>query len=1067
MTQGNKRFGLVFFVILAFSCFFPASLFSQDLSLQTSASGTSLSSSLSSASVPNSAYDVLSGLPGFYHGQLDNGLDVYFLEDYSSPAAAFCFAVKAGTSVQTPLTTGISELCTRIFFSASGGQEFFYDNGAFTLDSECSGDYALYSSIFSADRIDDILSGLARCVETTNVSEAVFLEHYSAMLEKAKGWGVSSESYINGSMDGIMFPSYPWSRETGLDPEAFISSGSELALDKVLELRRKYYVPDNSALFLCGPFSPDHIAEIVVSFFSDWKAGETVPLGAVWEEGKYSLADVMSWEGKAAAALRQELHGLRLGTGPGGSQSDGGSGPGELNGSGDSGLDGSGPGGGGLYVLSSDSFSKDFNQLIVQYVLDNPFLTATQAAAAETAVALFEQGSAFKSLVLADEDCGVKSADWLYSSILRQQSGSRLVFQAIAENKGNSPGKQALAFARCIEKPEVFSQDEIAYFSRITADRLTLLRRDPYQFIHSMAEDWGFCNPYLPELADKLQEEGFPRFSFSKAFFEPFSASLSREALSLTSDDLYPLLDGDPYVFLLLNDEVYAQHKDSLESSGFIYIPKDSGEWYKTEGGKSALRGEGAASFSELVIGKLLPLLSSELLVEPDSFPAIDAWETEESLPPLEEKSGLQNYIDYGKNAFGTFSLSNGIPVIVQNGTTSSFSFKLMFSGKKAVLSAAERDSQLVISDVIANNIKEYILMSGYVPCSEFSVSTESKSYGTIIDISTTADYAEPVLRMAAEALFFGDISAPRVDECAYARRSEWGMKLADGDFQLHAAAMASLCEESSEAGFFDSGIDFFSGVVFQDIEVKYLEMIDASSLSLALCGKDADTFLPLLDDLFGFLMNFSRSGRGTSLLSSDQLLPENQVRVALRRIFTSSVKPGEYVVQPEKLIPTEIFYDPLHIYFQCPPLDSPDYAVFMALVYELEEILDGMWEGGVLSSSDFVRVPVAGIWFHGVTQASVVYELFSEAVEVLQCDFDEERIKVLCDRYIERFYNGVKDTSSLTMRILEGNVFGGDGSLYLKTLEALKTASADDFAAQAAAFSTMPLLKSLSQDTK
>ena len=998
------------------------------------------------------------GISGFFHEQLENGLDVYFLEDYSAPSASFCFVVKAGTAVQTSASTGIAELCARLFFSPSGGQQFFYDNGAFSINSECSGDYALYSSVFSADSVRDILSGLSACVITDEVPTDEFEAQYSLMKKKAEEWESSSESYINGTMDGVMFPSYPWSRETGLCPETFVSAGVDGVMDMVMDMRRTYYVPDNSALFLCGPFSPDYMFSLVESLFAEWNYGKTVPLKSVYEEGDCSLADLMSWDEAVATSVRQELHALRLG---------------------------SRRSGGGRFVLTSSSFSKEFNQLIVQYVMDGHFFTAAEVAAATTAEALFENGSSFKAIVLEDENCGIKSADWLYTSLLRQQSGMRLVFQAIAENNGTSPGTQALAFLRCIESANVFSDDEISYFSRITADRLSLLRRDSFQFIHAMAEDWAFCNPVFPELP----------FSFSKSFFEPFTVPQASAALALSSDDLFRVLDSEPYVFLLLNDEVYAQYSDSLAEDGFVYVPQDDGVWYKTDAGKLALGGSSsAASFSGLVIEKCSPLLVSELsgLVVPEpemaavsevSEPCAETEvtevselcaETEEASvslenlePPPSSYSGVQNYIDYGKSSFISVKLTNGIPVLVQNGDSSAFSFRIMFSGKKEVLSASERDLRLVITDVIANNIRQYILMSGAVPYSEFSVTTENTSYGTSIEISTTSEYAEPVLSIAAEALFFGEISAPRVDECAYSRSSEWGMKLSDGDFQLHAAAMQSLCKDNSTAGYFDLSTDFFSGLVFQDIEMEYLEMLDASCVSLALCGNDASGFVPLVENLFGFLMSFSSSARDSSVLGSEQLVSDDQVSVVLHRIFTSSVKPGEYVAQPDKLIPTEVFYDPLHIYFQCPALTSPEYAVFAALVYELEEILDGMWDGGVLSSFDCLHAPVAGIWFNGVTCAADVYDVFAKGIEVLQRPFDDERIKALRSRYVGRFCDGVESASSCTSRLFEGYFYAGDGTLYINQLEAIKNATSEDFEAVASGFSSMPLLRAVSADTK
>ena len=98
------------------------------------------------------------------------------------------------------------------------------------------------------------------------------------------------------------------------------------------------------------------IAENAPSFFDTSK---TVPLSDFWEPGAYSFQELLAFE--EAAPVTQELRHMRLSSCQGNA----------LN------LKRSG---GGRYVLVSDSFSKDFNQIIVQYVLPDCFMTAAGAA---------------------------------------------------------------------------------------------------------------------------------------------------------------------------------------------------------------------------------------------------------------------------------------------------------------------------------------------------------------------------------------------------------------------------------------------------------------------------------------------------------------------------------------------------------------------------------------------------------------------------------------------------------------------------------------------------------------
>ncbi len=987
----------------------------------------------------------VSGIPHLFYGQFDNGLDFYFVEDYSAPTSSFCYAVKAGTSVQTAETTGFSEMYARLFFSPVGGQQVFYDKGAFSVSAECTSDYALYSATFSADRITDILSLLAECAGAESFPEDELWTQYEAMRRKASEWDASSESYINGAMDAKMFPAYPWSRETGLYADSFNGYWVDQTASILDEMRRTYYVPENAALFMCGPFAPDEVFGFLVSLAP--------------------VADNARTVGSAPSIFELATIAPSVNIGNG-----------------------------GRYVLVSDGFSKEFNQISVQYVLPESFMTAAEAAAAETAALVLENGSAFKSLVLKDETCGIKSADWLYTSLSRQQSGSRFIVQALMENGEVSPGTQALAFARCIENPDVFPADEVAYFSRITADRLSLLRRDPFTLIHTLAEDWAFCMPVFPELNRALSEQGLPAISFNKSFAEQFTASYAAAARSLSAAELSHVLDSEPYIFLLLNNDVYKANKNALEKEGFTLIQQDKGEWYKTGeyklgdyklGGNPATPFESEnKSFTGLAAEKLALVIVAELQLSDATASRASSVQTEIAYSGEQAQSvaqdanlaqnfdGIDNYIAHGKTATKLETLSNGIPVLVQNGTSSAFSFKIQFSGKKEGFSASERDMRTVISDVIANNIRQYLLRSGAVPYSGFSVSPECMLYGSSVVVSTTTEYAEPVISLAAEALFFGEISAPRIDESAYSRSSELSLKRADGDFQLHSAALARLYQGTVGADYFDLKGDFLANITFQDIEMEYLSMLDASCISLSVYGENASNYLSLAEDCFGFLRSFSSSCRDSAVSAPSTAFPDETVPVTLRRIFTSSVKPGEYVAQPPKLIPTEVFYDPFHIYFECPAYDSPEYAVFVALVYELADVLDEMWEPGVLPSIDMLYAPIASVWFHGVTRAADVYDVFTKGIEKLQEPFDEARIKKICDRYVEKFCSQEDSATSCTDKMLvsrfySSKVTNGGITVYLSQFEQLKNATSKDFAKIAARFKTLPLLRSVSADTK
>ena len=303
LKNGRNRFRLIFSIFLIFFCAAVAPVFSDsdvsDFAIpDSSVSNLPASSALPGASVSSdlsTAFEPVYGIPHLFYGRLSNGLDFYFLEDYSVPSASFCLAVKAGTSVQTSETTGLSELYARLFFSPVGGQQAFYNNGAFSVSAECTGDSAIYSAVFSADSMSDVLSLLAECVVSAGFPADEIAVQYVAVRTKADEWEASYESYINGSMDAKMFPAYPWSRETGLYPESLKNAGTDGVCAMLAEMRELYYVPGNSALFVSGSFAPDDVFAFAESLFSRWTESY-VPFETVWENGGNSLQPAFSWK---------------------------------------------------------------------------------------------------------------------------------------------------------------------------------------------------------------------------------------------------------------------------------------------------------------------------------------------------------------------------------------------------------------------------------------------------------------------------------------------------------------------------------------------------------------------------------------------------------------------------------------------------------------------------------------------------------------------------------------------------------------------------------------------------
>lgn len=1035
-------------------------------------------------------------LEGLYTGSLSNGLLLCFFQDPAVPSGTVTLAVRAGTSVQTPETTGLAELYARLFYEPAGGKDVFYNNGAFSASTECSGDYALYSSTFAADRLQTILELYAACLKGNELQESSVKREYSTMKAAASDSSSALEKYINGAIDICLFPDYPWSRETGLNADCFASYGLQELCSLLDVFGRKFYMPSNTMLCVSGPYLPDEVYSLAVSIFDDGLPSEVQPVWTVETPAAYVLqmaagmneTEPQDGINDESAVCSTETAGISVLPER------------EVA--------------GGRYVLTGDAFSKDFNQLTVQYLQPDYYVTPETAAAAETAALMLENGSAFKPLVLSDSTNGVMNTDWLYVSSSVQQTGVRLIVQALMEDTGISPGKQVLSILEALGSDGLFPEVETPYFSRIAADRLPMAARDPAGLFHALAEDWALSNPVVPELNSLLLEKEDMSVCFNTDSVESYSAAYEGAALSLTSDRLHQVLLQEPYVFLMLNTEVYSLYQEELLADGFQLLDPEDALWYKADvsssdaagssgssnDSSSKSAGDGASnasnasndssdsaegsrrkSFASLMADEIYALYEQDLLsgqVEECSSEPVSGIqngdgavlaEDNDSGPAFNGSIAYERYVAYSENGLKRTVLSNGIPVTTMENTTEDFLIRFSFESGMEGLSLKERGLWNIVADVIADNISQFILMSGAVPYTGFSVSTEDGVYGVSVTVRTISQYAYPVLYLAAEALVFGDISAAQVDESLYQRNSNWSLLRSDSDFQLYSSAMQLLYEGLSGEGYFDLGEEYVSDISFEEVEMEYLKLLEPSSFSLFLAGRDSENYVPVAENMLGFLRDFSSSQRRVfpQFPEANYPFPLETQTVTFHRIFSTNVKPGEYVVQPAKLIPTEVFYDPLHMYLACPSFDSLEYPLYLALLAEMEDMLNERWAGGADIHIEELYQPVACIRFLSVSEKKPVDQVYKAVQKEMTKDFTEERIKKLQTLFIERYLLSENRLSTAASLVEEGALWCFVPETWLYQFETLMNATPAEYRKAALYLVNSRTLTVMSEDTK
>ena len=186
-----------------------------------------------------------------YAMMMENGFTVFVKEDPSSALIHAEFICKAGYTSQTPSSTGFFPLYTRLFSSTKnqdGSALFSYTQ----LISSCNTDSSTYTADVTREMLPQFLKDISTCAISPNFSDADISKKYEELKKECTDFAESPTGFINATMDSKIFAEAPWKQETGIYPALFSDYTVPEARTILTDIGRRFYVPDNSALFITG-----------------------------------------------------------------------------------------------------------------------------------------------------------------------------------------------------------------------------------------------------------------------------------------------------------------------------------------------------------------------------------------------------------------------------------------------------------------------------------------------------------------------------------------------------------------------------------------------------------------------------------------------------------------------------------------------------------------------------------------------------------------------------------------------------------------------------------------------
>lgn len=224
-------------------------------------------------------------ISGLYRYRLENGLELYVMENDAAPLAYIEIAVRCGAVTQTEETAGLFHLYEHMMFK--GNEK--YPTEKDTMDAMNALGVGNWNGTTGTDRVNyffTVPSNLVRdglefwsyAVRTPLMDEKELANEKGVVLSEITGNYTNPGRIANASLYRRLYPEHPYKLDTSGVKEIIESC----SVEKLKKIQADYYVPDNSVVFVGGDVKHDEIYRMVCDIYGDWKnSGRDFSLGAV------------------------------------------------------------------------------------------------------------------------------------------------------------------------------------------------------------------------------------------------------------------------------------------------------------------------------------------------------------------------------------------------------------------------------------------------------------------------------------------------------------------------------------------------------------------------------------------------------------------------------------------------------------------------------------------------------------------------------------------------------------------------------------------------------------------
>lgn len=201
---------------------------------------------------------------------LENGMQVFLLEDPSDAQIHVEYTCRAGFSSQTQSTCGFFKLYTRLIKSSNPSISF--------RDIQCNADSSRYFLDVSPAELENTLFKLSDAIFESNFSDEVLRSELTTLKKEVSNNADTMSVYINAAIDSRVFSDAPWKHDSGIYPPIFRKTTEKTARTIIKQINEQWYTPKNSAIFISGNINTERTMLILRNSFGRFYSNFRTPI---------------------------------------------------------------------------------------------------------------------------------------------------------------------------------------------------------------------------------------------------------------------------------------------------------------------------------------------------------------------------------------------------------------------------------------------------------------------------------------------------------------------------------------------------------------------------------------------------------------------------------------------------------------------------------------------------------------------------------------------------------------------------------------------------------------------